>query len=131
MLTQPWGKRFRAVVSLSCKQDGSADSETTWVSHCLTTRSRGDPKAPKKLAGNAMGSHASFKNDLSHIETIVTALERFTSKGDSMACTSLVNEPGYWRQRIEAILNQREISRVDREHADALLRRLGGIVKMS
>ncbi|WP_146142539.1 hypothetical protein [Paraburkholderia sp. BL18I3N2] len=77
-----------------------------------------------------MGSHASYKNDLSHIETIVTTLERFTSKGDSMACTSLINEPGYWRQRIETILKQREISQVDREHADALLRRLSGIIKM-
>ncbi|VVD32055.1 protein of unknown function [Paraburkholderia dioscoreae] len=48
-----------------------------------------------------------------------------------MACTSLVSDPGYWRQRIEAILNQREISKVDREHADALLRRLRGIVKTS
>ncbi|WP_454828528.1 hypothetical protein [Paraburkholderia xenovorans] len=84
--------------------------------------------ALKKSAGNVMGSHASFKNDLLHIETIVTTLERLTSRGDSMACTSLVNEPGYWRQRIEAILNQREISEVDREHADALLRRLRGIV---
>lgn len=78
-----------------------------------------------------MGSHASFKNDLLHIETIVTTLERLTSKGDSMACTSLVNEPGYWRRRIETILNQRDISRVDREHAGALLRRLHGIVKTS
>ncbi|PRX28121.1 hypothetical protein B0G75_11264 [Paraburkholderia sp. BL18I3N2] len=47
-----------------------------------------------------------------------------------MACTSLINEPGYWRQRIETILKQREISQVDREHADALLRRLSGIIKM-
>jgi hypothetical protein len=47
-----------------------------------------------------------------------------------MACTSVVNEPDYWRQRIETILNQREISKVDREHADALLRRLSGIIKM-
>lgn len=84
-----------------------------------------------KLAGNVMGSHASFKNDLLHIETIVTTLERLTSKGDLVACTSLVNEPGYWRRRIEVILNQREISKVDREHADALLRRLRGIVKTS
>jgi hypothetical protein len=77
-----------------------------------------------------MGSHASYKNDLSHIETIVTTLERLLSKGDSMACTSVVSEPDYWRQRIETILNQREVSKVDREHADALLRRLSGIIKM-
>ncbi|REE23754.1 MULTISPECIES: hypothetical protein [unclassified Paraburkholderia] len=47
-----------------------------------------------------------------------------------MADTSVVNEPNYWRQRIETILNQREISKVEREHADALLRRLSGIIKM-
>lgn len=76
-----------------------------------------------------MGSYASCKNDLLHIETIVTTLEQLTLKGDSMACTSLVNEPGYWRRRIETILNHRELSKVDREHADALLRRLHGIVK--
>lgn len=47
-----------------------------------------------------------------------------------MARTTLVNQPGYWRRRIEAILNQREISAVDRDHADALLKRLNGIIKM-
>jgi hypothetical protein len=77
-----------------------------------------------------MGSYASCKNDLLHIETIVTALERLTSKGDSVACTSLVSEPCYWRRRIEAILNHRDLSKGDREHAGLLLKRLSEIVKM-
>jgi len=76
-----------------------------------------------------MGSYDSYKSDLLHIETIVTTLERLTLKGDAMACTSVVNEPGYWRRRIETILSHRELSKVDREHADILLKRLSDIVK--
>jgi hypothetical protein len=77
-----------------------------------------------------MRSHTSYKNDLSHIETIVTTLERIISSGSSIAATSLINDPDYWRQRIETILSQGEISKADREHADALLKRLCGIVKI-
>ncbi|OAJ55038.1 hypothetical protein A6V36_09470 [Paraburkholderia ginsengiterrae] len=77
-----------------------------------------------------MGTYASYKTDLLHIETIVTALERLTSKGDSMACTSLVNEPCYWRRRIETILSHRELSKGERDHADILLKRLSKLLKM-
>ncbi|MFM0337105.1 hypothetical protein [Paraburkholderia fungorum] len=77
-----------------------------------------------------MKNDASYKNDLSHLETIVTTLERIISSGASIASTSLINNPDYWRQRVETILRQDEISRVDREHADALLKRLCGIVKI-
>jgi hypothetical protein len=74
-----------------------------------------------------METDASYKSDLLHIEAIVAALERITSSGDSIASTSLINEPGYWRQRIETLLGQRDMSRPDREHAQALLKKLYGI----
>ncbi|NKJ46509.1 hypothetical protein CIC12_07085 [Burkholderia sp. SG-MS1] len=64
-----------------------------------------------------------------HIEAIVVALERITNSGDSIASTTLINEPGYWRQRIETLLGRRDISRSDRDHAQALLKRLRGIGK--
>ncbi|CAB3807437.1 hypothetical protein LMG28614_06596 [Paraburkholderia ultramafica] len=77
-----------------------------------------------------MGIDASYKSDLLHIEAIVAALERITSSGDSIASTSLINEPGYWRQRIETLLVQYDISQVDRDHAQNLLNRLCGIVRI-
>ncbi|HEY4296870.1 MAG TPA: hypothetical protein VGM85_10400 [Paraburkholderia sp.] len=78
-----------------------------------------------------MGIDASYKSDLLHIEAIVTALERITSSGDSIAATSLINDPRYWRLRIETLLGRRDISRSDREHAQALLKRLCGLVRVS
>ena len=77
-----------------------------------------------------MGIGASYKSDLLHIEAIVVALERITSSGDSIASTSLISEPGYWRQRIETLLGQRDISQVDRDHAQVILKRLCGIVRI-
>jgi hypothetical protein len=77
-----------------------------------------------------MSIDASYKSDLLHIEAIVVALERITNSGDSIASTSLISEPGYWRQRIETLLSQRDISRVDREHAQVLLKRLCGIARI-
>ncbi|RKT20955.1 hypothetical protein B0G69_4323 [Paraburkholderia sp. RAU2J] len=74
-----------------------------------------------------MAFDASCKSDLSHIEAIVVALERITNLGDSIASTTLINEPGYWRRRIETLLARRDISRTDRDHAQALLKRLRGI----
>jgi hypothetical protein len=74
-----------------------------------------------------MGFDASCKSDLLHIEAIVVALERITNSGDSIASTTLINEPGYWRQRIETLLGRRDFSRADRDHAQALLKRLRGI----
>ncbi|CAB3808738.1 hypothetical protein [Paraburkholderia fynbosensis] len=74
-----------------------------------------------------MGFDASCKSDLLHIEAIVVALERITNRGDSIASTTLINEPGYWRQRIETLLGRRDISRTDQDHAQALLKRLRGI----
>ncbi|QQC66975.1 hypothetical protein [Paraburkholderia ginsengisoli] len=76
-----------------------------------------------------MGTDASYKSDLLHIESSVVALERITNSGDSIASTSLINEPGYWRRRIETLLSQRDISQVDRDHAQALLNRLRGIAR--
>lgn len=73
---------------------------------------------------------ASYKNDLLHIEAIVATLERITRSGDSIASTSRINEPGYWCQRIETLLGHSDISRVDREHAKALLIKLCGIVRI-
>jgi hypothetical protein len=77
-----------------------------------------------------MGIDASYKNDLLHIESIVATLERITRSGGSIASTSLINEPGYWRQRIETLLRRSNIAQVDREHAQALLIRLCGIVRI-
>lgn len=74
---------------------------------------------------------ASYKSDLLHIEAIVAALEQITINGDSIASTSLINEPGYWRHRIETLLAQRDISPVDRDHAQVLLKRLRGIAGTS
>lgn len=75
-----------------------------------------------------MGIDASYKSDLLHIEAVVVRLERITRNGDSFASTSLINEPGYWRQRIETLLGRSDILRLDREHAQVLLERLRGIV---
>ncbi|MFM0037281.1 hypothetical protein PQQ53_24380 [Paraburkholderia strydomiana] len=77
-----------------------------------------------------MGFDASCKSDLLHIEAIVVALERITTSGDSIASTTLINEPGYWRQRIETLLGRHDISRADRDHAQVLLKRLRGIGKL-
>jgi hypothetical protein len=77
-----------------------------------------------------MGTDASYKSDLLHIEAIVVALERITNSGDSIASTSLINEPDYWRQRIETLLGQHDISQLDRDHAQVLLKRLCGIVRI-
>lgn len=77
-----------------------------------------------------MGIDASYKSDLVHIEAIVVALERITNSGDSIASTTLINQPGYWRQRIESVLGHRDISRVDRDHAQALLKRLRGMARV-
>lgn len=77
-----------------------------------------------------MGTDASYKSDLLHIEAIVATLERIRRSGDSIASTSVINEPDYWRQRIETLLGRHNISRVDREHAQVLLKKLHGIVQI-
>jgi hypothetical protein len=77
-----------------------------------------------------MGIETSYKGDLLHIEAVVVALERITNSGDSIASTSLINEPGYWRQRIETLLGRGDISRADQEQARALLKKLCGIAKV-
>lgn len=77
-----------------------------------------------------MAIDASYKSDLVHIEAIVVALERIARSGDFIASTSAISEPDYWRQRIEALLGRHDLSPADREHAQAVLKRLYGIASI-
>ncbi|MFM0632968.1 hypothetical protein [Paraburkholderia xenovorans] len=62
-----------------------------------------------------------------HLEAMVIRLEQLTALGDSIAGTSLVGQPEYWRRRIGMLLESAGLSTADRELARALLRRLAGI----
>jgi hypothetical protein len=67
------------------------------------------------------------KNDLVHLEAMVIRLEQLSALGDSIAATSLVGQPEYWRGRIGMLLESAGVSTADRELARALLRRLASI----
>lgn len=74
-----------------------------------------------------MGIDASYKSDLLHIEAIVATLERISKSGDRIASTTAINDPDYWRRRIERLLGRQDLSGPDRKHAQAVMERLHGI----
>ena len=74
-----------------------------------------------------MTTAARHKNDLLHLEAMVIRLEQLSISGDSIAATSLVGQPAYWRGRIGMLLESAGVSTADRELARALLRRLARI----
>jgi hypothetical protein len=78
-----------------------------------------------------MGIDASYKSDLLHIEAIIATLERMARTGEGIASTSVINDPDYWRRRIEMMLDRQDLSRADRKHAQAVKERLHGIVHIS
>jgi hypothetical protein len=67
------------------------------------------------------------QDDLVHLEAMVIRLEQLSALGDSIAATSLVGQPEYWRGRIGMLLESAGVSTADRELARALLRRLARI----
>jgi hypothetical protein len=74
-----------------------------------------------------MWTDTCHKNDLVHLEAMVIRLEQLLALGDSIAATSLVGQPAYWRGRIGMLLESAGVSTADRELARALLRRLARI----
>lgn len=78
-----------------------------------------------------MALGASYKSDLLHIESIIATLERIAKSGDSIASTSLINDPDYWRGRIEGLLGRQDMSGPDRKHAQAVMERLHRIISTS
>jgi hypothetical protein len=74
-----------------------------------------------------MALEASFKSDLQHIDAIVATLERIARSGDCIASTSVINDPGYWRWRIEVLLGRQDLPDADRKHAYAVMERLHGL----
>jgi hypothetical protein len=74
-----------------------------------------------------MWTDTCHKNDLVHLEAMVIRLEQLLALGDSIAATSLVGHPEYWRGRIGMLLESVGVSTADRELARALLRRLARI----
>jgi hypothetical protein len=51
-----------------------------------------------------MWTDTCHKNDLVHLEAMVIRLEQLLALGDSIAATSLVGQPAYWRGRIGMLL---------------------------
>ncbi|MFT4067509.1 hypothetical protein [Paraburkholderia sp.] len=78
-----------------------------------------------------MALDASYKSDLLHIEAMVAMLERIAKSGGWIASTSLINDPDYWRSRIEILLGRQDMSEADRKHALAVMDRLRGIVSIA
>jgi len=77
-----------------------------------------------------MGIDASCRSDLLHIEAMIATLERMARTGEGIASTSAVNDPGYWRRRIQMLLDRQDLCGTDRRHAKAIMERLHGIANI-
>jgi hypothetical protein len=71
--------------------------------------------------------HDREQHELFHIRTMVLELERLVQNGDDLSPKTSVVHPGYWRNRINALLATPMLSRATADQASALLQKLNCI----